>query len=422
MHVNYRAMLARLPDNVILIDVASGCLVDANHGAYELFGMSEQMLLTRAFVELCPPCQPDGQASAQLLATQIERALAGQAVLFEAHFLPADGREMRCEVRRLPLPPPHAHLVHARFVDVTRRVLDEELRRGQNRLLDMIARGAPLKDILDSLMLLIERQCDGVLCSVMLLDDDSVTVHPASGPSLPADYLAALDGAMIGPSAGSCGTAIYRGETVIVTDVMSAPLWDDYRALIAPHGLRACWSTPIRLDRDRILGSFTMYYRDVRAPGQDELRLIGVATHLAAIAIERTRREAELSRHRDHLQELEVLTHLVDNCLVHAFADDARGTIVIGASAGPEASVVVSVADNGAGIAPPLLPRVYDPFVTTRLGSGGSGLGLGLHVVHNIVSGVLGGTIELDSELDKGSTFRLRLPVIAPAMSRQDSD
>ncbi|MDQ1924783.1 sensor histidine kinase [Massilia pseudoviolaceinigra] len=242
-------------------------------------------------------------------------------------------------------------------------------------------------------------------------------------------------------------------------------------------------------------------------PAADELRLIGVATHLAALAIERTRREAELSRHRDHLQELvvirtadlsraqeelvrreklaalgalvasfrqvavdrssserrpfvlgalvdellpplrilarhrevairaevapglamdsypgplaEVLTHLVDNCLVHAFADDARGAIVIGASAGPQASVVVSVADNGAGIAPPLMPRVYDPFVTTRPGTGGSGLGL--HVAHNIVSGVLGGTIELDSELGKGSTFRLRLPAIAPAMNGQDS-
>ncbi|MDQ1832138.1 PAS domain-containing protein [Massilia scottii] len=91
LQVNYRALLARLPDNVILINVASGCLADANRGACELFGMSEQMLLTRAFGELCPPCQPDGQASAQLLATQIERALAGHGGLFEARFLPAGG-------------------------------------------------------------------------------------------------------------------------------------------------------------------------------------------------------------------------------------------------------------------------------------------------------------------------------------------
>jgi signal transduction histidine kinase len=571
LHVNYRALLARSPDNVVLIDIDRGCLVDANRGACALFGLDEQALLTRAFVQLCPPCQSDGQASAQLLASHIHNALAGGDGMFEAQFLGPADRPITCEVRLLPLPPPHRHLMHARFVDITRRLLDDELRHGQNRLLDMIARGKPLKDILDSLMLLIEGQSDSLLCSVMLLDADGVTIRSASGPSLPPEFLATLDGAAIGPCTGSCGTAIYRGETVIVTDVMTDPLWAHYRHLVAPYGLRACWSTPIHGDGQRILGSFAMYYRDSRPPAEDDTRLLGVATHLAAIAIERTRREAELAQHRDHLQELvaartaalsraqeelvrrdklaalgalvagvahelntpignslmaatslaektralagsmesglrrsqlvqfltqadeaaqilarnlqraarllasfrqvaadpgsserrafmlcelvaellpplrilarqrgvdidtdvapglamdsypgplaEVLTHLVDNCLVHAFAGTAHGTIVIGALAGPDASVLISVSDNGAGIAPPLAPRVYDPFVTARLGS--SGPGLGLHVVHNIVSGVLGGNIELDSELGKGSTFRLRLPAIAPGRASE---
>nr|WP_308605826.1 ATP-binding protein [Massilia sp. DJPM01] len=339
LHINYRALLARSPDNVVLVDVSSGCLVDANHGACALFGMDEQTPLTRAFADLCPPFQPDGQASAQLLATRIERALAGRAGQFEAGFLAAGGRRITCEVRLLPLPAPHTHLLHVGLVDGTRRVLDDELRHGQNRLLEMIARGAALKA------------------------DDAAQIL-ARNLQRAARLVASFKQVAV-DRRGSERRAFMLCELV---------------AELLP---------PLRiLARQR-----DVEIRTEVAPG------LAMDSYPGPLA--------------------EVLPHLVDNCLVHAFASDARGTIVIGASAGPEASIVLSVADNGAGIAAPLMLRVYDRFVTTQPVSGGSGLGL--HVVHNIVSGVLGGSIELDSEPGKGSTFRLRLPAIAPAMSGRDS-
>jgi len=198
--------------------------------------------------------------------------------------------------------------------DADGRPRSERLQAGQARVLEMVARSAPLAETLEALTLLIEAQSEGLYCSVLLLDEDGIHVHPGAGPHLPATYMQALDGYPIGPVCGSCGTAMYRREPVIVCDILSDPLWADYKMLVEPHGFRACWSTPIFLERDTVLGSFAMYYKEVRSPGPEDTELIGVATHLAGIAIERTRREEQLRRHRDHLEQLvqERTAQLVD--------------------------------------------------------------------------------------------------------------
>ncbi len=180
----------------------------------------------------------------------------------------------------------------------------EALRAGQCRLLELIAKGVPLQEILDSLMLLIESQSEGLLCSLLLLDEDGMHIRPGAGPNMPAAYMAALDGYAIGPNVGSCGTAMYRKETVIVSDLMSDPLWAPYKELVVPYGFRAAWSKPIFLNQDVVLGSFAMYYKELRSPGVPELALMDVATHIAGIAIERAGRERELDRYRLHLEDL----------------------------------------------------------------------------------------------------------------------
>lgn len=177
------------------------------------------------------------------------------------------------------------------------------LPEGQAELLEMIAKGCPLKETLTRLTELIELQSDGLYCSIMLLDE-SGNMHPAAGPRMPAPYMAALDGVAIGPDVGSCGTAMFRKTAVVVTDVLNDPLWAPYKQLIEPYGFRACWSTPILLDRETVLGSFAMYYRDVASPGPVELELMSVATHIAGIAIERKRNEEALHRYQHELKDL----------------------------------------------------------------------------------------------------------------------
>lgn len=162
----------------------------------------------------------------------------------------------------------------------------EDFRVGQSRVLEMIAANKPLGEILKNLVLLIEAQSPGMLCSVLLLSDDGDHVRHGAAPSLPEKYVKAIDGAPIGPKNGSCGTAMYRGEPVVVTDIAVNPLWEDYRDLALASGLRACWSTPIMSGRRKVLGSFAMYYRESRSPTDAEARLTDVATRIAGLAIE----------------------------------------------------------------------------------------------------------------------------------------
>ena len=166
-------------------------------------------------------------------------------------------------------------------------VTDEgALRDGEKKVEEMIAADAPLGDILATLVRMIEAQSPGMLCSVLLLSADGNHVEHGVAPNLPADYVKAIDGSPIGPKSGSCGTAMYRGERVIVTDIFTDPLWDDYRDLGKGIGVRACWSTPIMSRRGKVLGSFAMYYSEPQAPSGEEARLTEVATRLAAKAIE----------------------------------------------------------------------------------------------------------------------------------------
>ncbi|MES2757224.1 MAG: GAF domain-containing sensor histidine kinase [Pseudomonadota bacterium] len=304
LQVSYHAMLMQSPDPSALLDFDSGLLLDANPRAEGLWGVAREQLLQLPLAQLCPPLQPDGQPSTELLRAEAGRAIEGKPALFGMTCLTAAGAVVPCEVLMIALPVPGRSMLHLRLVDISRRLRAAQLREGQARVLELIARGAPLTAILDHLMLLIESQSDGVLCSVLLLDPDGQTAHPASGPSLPASYMAALDGLQIGPAAGSCGAAMFRNTNIIVPDILADERWEPYRALVVPHGLRACWSTPIAPDQQHVLGSFAMYYREVRSPTKDELHLIDVASHLAGIAIERTRRESELAQHREHLEEL----------------------------------------------------------------------------------------------------------------------
>ena len=173
----------------------------------------------------------------------------------------------------------------------------------QSRILQRLAANAPLSEILKRLVLLIEAQSPGMLCSVLLLSEDGDHIRHGAAPSLPKEYVEAIDGEPIGPKHGSCGTAMYRGEPVAVTDIASDSLWENYRELALANGLRACWSTPILSGRGKVLGSFAMYYREPRTPTGEEAGLTEVATRIAALAIEHHAAKAILARTQAELAQ-----------------------------------------------------------------------------------------------------------------------
>jgi PAS domain S-box-containing protein len=187
----------------------------------------------------------------------------------------------------------------------------EALLAGERRLLEMIARGTPLAIVLDVLCRLVEELSEGALSSILLLDPDGQRLRHGAAPNLPKSYTAAIDGSLIGPVAGSCGTAAYRKEAVIVTDIARDPLWAEYRDLALPHRLRACWSTPIPASDGRVLGTFAIYFREPRTPTPPEHSIIEQITNLASIAIERTRAEEERQAHLEFLEGMDQVNRAI---------------------------------------------------------------------------------------------------------------
>lgn len=172
--------------------------------------------------------------------------------------------------------------------NVTEDRRSEALRKAHSRVLELAIDDAPLESTLAELIRIVEStSTTGVLGSILLLDADGKHLRHGAAPSLPQAYNEAIDGAEIGACAGSCGTAAYLGAAVFVSDIATDPLWADYRKVALPHGLRACWSTPILTRGRRVLGTFAMYHRQPREPTVRDLMLVELVTQTAALVIDR---------------------------------------------------------------------------------------------------------------------------------------
>jgi PAS domain S-box-containing protein len=234
-----------------------------------------------------------------------------------------DGRDFEHEYRLL-MPNgslKHVHVVARAFrdesggvefvgavMDVTERRQTERLLAGEKRLLEMIARGDSRALVLESVCRLVEELTSDAVSSILLFDPNLSCLRHGAAPSLPLPYIEAIDGIVIGPSVGSCGTAAFRREPVIVSDIATDPLWADFRDLALAHGLRACWSTPILSSEGRVLGTFAIYYREPRTPTPHEHNVIEQITHLASIAVEREQYEEALRQAQSDLAHVNRVT------------------------------------------------------------------------------------------------------------------
>jgi two-component system, sensor histidine kinase len=164
------------------------------------------------------------------------------------------------------------------------------------RTMTLMAAGNPLAVVLDAIVLSVEAEAPGILCSILLLDETGERLALGAGPSLPDSYNRAIEGILIGPEVGSCGTAAFLNRRVIVEDIQTDPLWKDFKGLADDAGLRACWSQPIQGAGDAVLGTFAIYHREISAPSDEDIVFIESAAELAAIAIDRQRAQEELAR------------------------------------------------------------------------------------------------------------------------------
>ncbi len=265
---------------------ADGTLTDFNPAAERIFGHRRADVVGRPLADvLIPPARRLAHAEglARHLATGQSRVIGRR---MELTALRADGSDILVELTISRMGSDDAPLFIGFMRDITEARRARDLEEGQREVLAGIAARRPLGDSLEALTRLYERQYPGALCSILMLDDAGEHLLAAAAPSLPESYVQAIHGQPIGPKAGACGTAAYRRQRVVCADVSTDPLWEDYAAVAAEHGLRACWSTPVLASDGRVLATFANYFRDVRAPGEGEMAVVDGLASLASVAIE----------------------------------------------------------------------------------------------------------------------------------------
>jgi PAS domain S-box-containing protein len=198
--------------------------------------------------------------------------------------------------------------------DVDDRKRSEALLAGEKQLLEMVAGGHSMSEILEAICRLVESTAGGCYCSVLLADPSGTRVEHGAAPSFPASFINSIIGRPLKIDEGPCGLAVRLNEQVIVADLTTETRWPDLRRLILAHGLRSCWSTPISSAAGKILGTFGVYYREPKTPTSLHQSLLEQFKHIARIAIERRLSEEALSKVRSELahvaraQSLGVLT------------------------------------------------------------------------------------------------------------------
>ena len=269
--------------DLVFTQAIDGRFTSVNLAGERLTGFTLAQLRTRSLDSMIPPAQ---------IPTYHEwwqQVCAGQATPpQELELIGASGNRFWVEI--------NSHLIHhgnkmdyvesiAR--DISQRHRAEALQQGQREVLELLATGSPLPEVLTRLTRFIESQSPGLLCSVLLVDADGKTLRHGAAPSLPDAYNRLIDGLRSGEGVGSCGTAVARRQPVIVTDIARDPLWADFREMAAKFHLGACWSTPLLAHSNEPLGTFAVYSREPRAPGEEDLEVVELASSLARIAIER---------------------------------------------------------------------------------------------------------------------------------------
>jgi PAS domain S-box-containing protein len=301
----YRDLIEISPDAIFVVD-ANGICVLGNRAGAELTGIPQDQLVGTPVTDTYLP------EERHLFRERLEKLGTGTTIRFERKFVRKNGEIVPVEVSVSGI---RGGYFQAILRDISKRKQGEALLAGEKQLLEMVATGVPLKEILNALCLIIQEQRSGTLASVLLLNPDGVHLDSIAGPSLPNDWIQQMEKLPIGPCAGSCGTAAYRGSRVIVADIATDPLWDvpEHRASALKHGLQASWSNPVLSSKGKVLGTFCMYYRQTRIPNSDDLDLLELATHVVRVAIERDRAaEALRASERVARGQVEALTYSLD--------------------------------------------------------------------------------------------------------------
>ena len=290
----YRVLVENAPEVVVVYDADSGRFVDCNDNAARFFRMTRAALLHGGPAEIGGSSPVDGKDSFGVARGHIEAALAGSTPVFEWLHRDAEGRGIPCEVRLVRLPSSRGNLIRASILDIADRKRAEHIAAGERRVFERIAASASLDDSLGAITDVIEQVVPESVCCVRLFDAARGVLTHAAGAGLPREYVALMDEVPAEIRYGSCAAAVALQRQIIVPDVTKDPFWEYRRDAAVRAGLHACWSTPIRREDGRTLGTFAVYLKRTGLPARRDLDLMIRMTQLARIAIDRWEAERAL--------------------------------------------------------------------------------------------------------------------------------
>ena len=270
------------------------------------------------YLQVCECSSGADGIEASAMAAGIRAVIRGERDQFDLEYpchSPTENRWFLARVTRFHDGSGNVVIAHE---NITQRKMAEHREAHRSHVLQMLADKAPLTDVLSAIAMDVEAGNPATLCSILLLDDSSRRLRMGAAPSLPDFYNQAIDGLVIGPGVGSCGTAAYTGQRTIVEDVSRHPWWEPFRELAQRAGLGACWSQPILSSQGRVLGTFAIYHRRASVPTPSDLGLIDYEARLAALAIEKTASDASLQL------AASVFSHAREGIMI----TDVAGTII----------------------------------------------------------------------------------------------
>ncbi|ACO47403.1 EAL domain-containing protein [Deinococcus deserti] len=281
----YTDLLESITDAFYVLD-RDWRFVYVNTYAQRLLGKSAEELLGQVKWEVFP------ESVDSLVGIHYREAMrSGVPQKFEVHYEPL---ELWAEAHLYP----SARGLSVSFQDISARKATERAERQRSRILELTVQGTPLEQVLHEVALLVEQQCPGVLCSVLLRQEDRL--FTAAAPSLPDTYSRAIDGLLIGPDQGSCGTSAFSREPVVTHDIAASPAWAQFRELAGIHGLCSCMSLPVLDEHGEVLGTFALYERSGAMSGAAHMDQLVRARDLAALAMRHHQLTAQLRHQAQH--------------------------------------------------------------------------------------------------------------------------
>jgi PAS domain S-box-containing protein len=290
--------ISKYANDIIILSGGDGKIIEVNDAAIHTYGYSKEEILNMSILDL------DSADSHSIFFQAKDKVADQNRVLFETIHQRKDGTKFNAEISSRIIEIEGREYSQSIIRNITERKRFEIREHNRSRILEYIVEGTRLPVILNFIVSTVETEDPASICSIHLLDAEGKHLLHGAAPGLPAVYNQAMDGIEVGEGVGACGSAAYTRKRVIVSDMLTHPYWIPYKELVQQAGLKSCWSEPIMSSDNKVLGTFTIYNRDSKLPDQEDFNHLKTALDFASLAIERAQTEAEIIKHREHLEEL----------------------------------------------------------------------------------------------------------------------